>query len=70
MALEASRVFTDDTVSSAVLDIIRQANDHVFLVSPYNKFWSHLKNDIHLALQKGVRVIAVYRDGEEVEDIE
>lgn len=65
-----SKVFKDDTVATAVLDVIRTARNHVILVSPYNKFWDHLRDEIRLAVQRGVRVTAVYRDGEDTADME
>ena len=69
MTDQTSRIFTDDTVASAVLDIIRGARDHVILVSPYNKFWDHLRNELRLALGRGVKVIYLCRQDEETEDI-
>lgn len=63
------KVFTDDRVSSAILDIIRSAKDHIILVSPYNKFWEHLKDEIRLAIKRRVLVTIVYREGEDETDI-
>ncbi len=66
----SSRIFTDGAVSSAVLDLIREAKEYVVIVSPYNRFWGHLKDDLHLAIQqRKVRVVAFYRSGEDVGDI-
>ena len=56
-----SRILIDDAVGNAVLDLIREAKEQVVLVSPYNRFWRHLKDAIHEALQRDVRVTVVYR---------
>ena len=63
-------VFTDDQITSRVLDILRNAKKHVALVSPYNKFWMHLSNEIQSTVGRGVRVDFVYREDERNEDIE
>ena len=60
-----SRILIDDAVERAVLDLIREAKEYVQLVSPYNDFWEHLKDAIHDALQRGVKVTLVYRQGEQ-----
>ena len=60
MARETIQVVTDDAVASSVLDLIRDAKEYVVLVSPYNAFWTHLKNEITVAVQRGVRVTAIY----------
>lgn len=65
-----SRVYTDDTVSTAILDLIRRAQENVILVSPYNKFWNHLQDEIRLAVKRGVRITAIYRAGEDKNDID
>ncbi len=66
-----SPIVIDDGVPSAVTKLIREANEHLILVSPYNSFWDHLRNEIHLAITKrGVQVTVIYREGEkESEDI-
>ena len=63
MAREAVQVVTDDAVSSSALALIREANEYVVLVSPYNALWTHLKNEITLAIRRGARVTAVYNPG-------
>jgi DNA-directed RNA polymerase subunit RPC12/RpoP len=63
------RVFTDDTVSTAILDVIREARQYVVLVLPYNDFWDHLKNDLIFAKQRGIRITAVYRAEERADDM-
>jgi len=40
------------------------------LVSPYNRFWQHLRNELTLALQRRVPITAIYRDDEPSEDME
>ena len=63
MAREAIQVVTDDAVSSSTLALIREAKEYVVLVSPYNALWTHLKNEITLAIRRGARVTAVYNPG-------
>lgn len=63
MAREAIQVVTDDAVSSSALALIREANEYVVLVSPYNALWTHLKNEITFAIRRGARVTAVYNPG-------
>ena len=64
-----SRILIDDAVGNAVLDLIREAKEKVVLVSPYNRFWRHpsVKDAIHEAIQRDVRVTVVYRQ-EKVND--
>ncbi len=61
-------VFTDDQITSRVLDILRNAKKHVTLVSPYNKFWTHLRNELQRTVARDVRVDFIYRNGERSED--
>lgn len=70
MEQPSNSVFTDDRVASAILDVIRSANEKVVLVSPYNKFWDHLRNAITLAIGRGVKITVVYRIGEDESDIQ
>ena len=63
-------VLTDDKISSHVLDILRNGKKRVTLVSPYNKFWMHLSNEIQSAVGRGVRVDFMYRKEERNEYIE
>lgn len=65
MTRETFRVITDNAVPSAVLELIRSAQKHIVLVSPYNSFWGHLKDEIRLAIQqRRVRVVAFYNPRE------
>ena len=57
---ETIQVVTDDAVAQAALGLIREAQEYVVLVSPYNAFWTHLKNEITFAMERGARVTAVY----------
>ena len=63
-------VLTNDQITTPVLDILRQAKKHATLVSPYNRFWTHLSNEIQSAVGRGVRVDFVYRKDERNEAIE
>lgn len=63
MAREAIQVVTDDAVSSSALALIREANEYVVLISPYNALWTHLKNEITFAIRRGARVTPVYNPG-------
>ena len=63
MAQPNAGVLTDDQVSGAVLDIITGAKKYVVLVSPYIGLWNHLRNEVRLALQRGVRLTFIYRAG-------
>ena len=53
-------VVTDDAVAQTALALIREAKEYVVLVSPYNAFWTHLKNEITFAIERKVRVTAIY----------
>ena len=70
MSSPSVEVLTDDQITPRVLDILRNAEQHVALVSPYNKFWTHLRNEVKRAVARGVRVHFLYRAGEHNEDIE
>lgn len=61
MTSETIQVVKDDEVAPAVLRIIREAKEFVVLVSPFNSFWTHLKNEIHEAIQRKVRVTLIYQ---------
>ena len=60
MTRETIQVVTDDAVAQAALGLIKEAQEYVVLVSPYNAFWTHLKNEITFAMERGARVTAVY----------
>lgn len=70
MTNQSVTLYTDDAVEAAILGVLRAAQDHAILVSPYNKFWSHLRDEIQIAQRRGVRVILIYRTGEDGPDIE
>ena len=70
MSQRAIEISTDDQITTRVLDILRNAKKHVTLVSPYNKFWMHLSNEIQAAVERGVRVDFIYRNDERNEAIE
>lgn len=53
-------VVTDDAVAQTALALIKEAKEYVVLVSPYNAFWTHLKNEITFAIERKVRVTAIY----------
>ena len=63
MAQPNAGVLTDDEVSGAVLDIISGAKEYVVLVSPYIGAWNHLRNEVRLARQRGVRLTFIFRAG-------
>ena len=46
-------VFADDEVEARILGVIREAEEYLYLVSPYNKFWVHLKDAIRATRQRG-----------------
>ena len=61
------QIFTDDRITPAVLDILRKAKKRVILVSPYNKLWGHFNTELDEAVNRGVKVTMLYREGEETE---
>ena len=63
-------VLTDDQISTPVLDILRNAKKHAALVSPYNKFWAHLRNEFQRTVDRGVQVDFIFRSDQRNEDIE
>ncbi len=69
---ESVRIFTDGQISSAVLDILRNAGKWVILVSPYNKFmsWGHFSIALENAVKQGVKVTMFYREGKRDENID
>ena len=54
-------VLMDDEVGAAVLDIIRNAEEFVFLVSPYIDFWGNLKTAIEEARKKDIPIVFIHR---------
>ena len=71
------RILTDDDVESAVLELVRAANERLVLISPYNQYWFHLKKALEEAIiGRGVKVAvgyrtkdASYRSKEGIEDV-
>jgi phosphatidylserine/phosphatidylglycerophosphate/cardiolipin synthase-like enzyme len=61
----SSPIYTDGKVSDAVLDLVEQAQHEVVLVSPYNKFWDHLRDKLQIAINRGVQITAIYRTDDE-----
>lgn len=61
MAESPKTVFVDDEVASQVLDIIREAQKYVIIVTPYLKLWGHAQDAIRLAVNKGIKVTAIIR---------
>ena len=56
-----TKILTDGEISNEIQRIIREANKQVVIVSPYNKFWNHLKNEINQATNRNIRVEFVCR---------
>ena len=55
-------ILTDDDIDSEILAIIRNAKKEVLLVSPYLSFWQHLRDEIELAVNRGVDVSVLTRE--------
>ena len=51
-----TKILKDGEISNEIQRIIREANKQVVIVSPYNKFWNHLKNEINQANLSAVRI--------------
>ena len=65
MPQDSSSIIVNDDVASAVTNLVREAKRELILVSPYNNFWDHLKNDIRLAITKRrVQVTVISRERE------
>ena len=56
-------IIKDDHIPPRVLDILRDAEKRVTLVSPYNEFWTRLEKQIEATVRNGVRVDVIYRAG-------
>lgn len=54
-------VFVDEEVTTAVLGIVRDAKRYAVVVTPYLKLWTHAKQALELALQRGTEVTFVIR---------
>lgn len=63
------RFFFDGDVEAQVRGLISEAREEITLVSPYNDFWIHLKDELRYALARGVKCLLVYRAGENKKDI-
>ena len=63
------KFFFDGDVESEVRSLIREAREEIILVSPYNDFWIHLKDELRDALRRDVDVWLLYRAGENERDI-
>jgi hypothetical protein len=61
MAESLKTVFVDDEVASKVLDIIRDAQKYVILVTPFLGLWGHAQDAIRLAVNRGIKVTAIIR---------
>ena len=63
-------IIKDDHIPPRVLDILRDAEKRVTLVSPYNEFWTRLEKQIDAIVRNGVRVDVIYRAGKRNDAIE
>ena len=63
-------VIKDDHIAPHVLDILRDAEKQVTLVSPYNEFWARLEKQIETTVRSGVRIDVIYRAGKRSDAIE
>ena len=59
-------LITDEQIEPKLLALIREAQDWVWLVSPYLDLWGHLKDTIRQAVSRGVRIIVIVRDDAKV----
>lgn len=56
MADNDLRLAFDDEIDSAILGVIRGAKEYLYIVTPFITMWGHVKDELLLAKQKGVRV--------------
>jgi phosphatidylserine/phosphatidylglycerophosphate/cardiolipin synthase-like enzyme len=63
-------VFLDEEVAPQLLAIVREAEEHVVIVTPYIKLWRHAVEALALAVGKGVDVKLITRLDEENPKIE
>lgn len=57
------RLVTDSQIGDAVLKILRNAKKKITVVSPYNRRWDDVANELEKAHERGVRVTVYYREG-------
>ena len=61
-AFSTPKFFFDEEVRDQIFQIIKEAEQEIYLVSPYNKHPNQLENALHDAIQRGVSVTMIYRD--------
>ena len=57
----AANWYVDDQVTSCVLDVIRDAEEFVYLISPYLTPWGHFRTAVELAARKSVPITVFVR---------
>ncbi len=63
------KFFFDGDVEKELRSLIKEARQEIILVSPYNDFWLHLKEELRDALRGGVDVLLLYRARENEKEI-
>lgn len=64
-ASQSGRIFSDNEVTARVLDVIRNAESWVALVSPYVDRVGHVEQALLQAKRRGVRILIVVRRDED-----
>lgn len=62
MAESTKVIYVDEEVPSQVLNIIKEAEKYVVVVSPWIKLWGHAENAFKIAFKKGTEVTVIVRN--------
>ena len=54
---------TDSEIGDTIVDLIKAAKREITIVSPYNKRWDDVENELAKAHRRGVQATVYYRDG-------
>ena len=57
------QLVADAEIGGAIIDIIRKAQREITVVSPYNRRWDEVADELEKAHRRGVQVTVYYRDG-------
>ena len=70
MADKDLKLAFDHQIDSAMLDVIQQANEYLYIVTPYIKMWDYVKVELRSTKKKGVRVRVILRDEKKARNAE
>jgi len=59
-----NKVITDQEIPNEIINLIKESEEYVVIVSPYLDLWGHLTTQLKMKIERGVSIQLHYRTNE------